>query len=52
MGPINRDHSFNFNKKKKTSFKSALSTKLAEKKILFIDTFKLKIIKQKIYIKI
>ena len=42
MGPINRDHSFNLNKKeKKLSLKSALSTKLAEKKILFIDTFKI-----------
>ena len=42
MGPINRDHSFNLNKKeKKLALKSALSTKLAEKKILFIDTFKI-----------
>ena len=42
MGPVNRDHSFNLNKKeKKLALKSALSTKLAEKKILFIDTFKI-----------
>jgi 50S ribosomal protein L4, bacterial/organelle len=42
MGPVNRDHSFNLNKKeKKLAIKSALSSKLSEDKIVFIDTFKL-----------
>ena len=41
MGPINRDHSFNLNKKeKKLAIKSALSTKLLEDKIIFIESFK------------
>ncbi len=41
MGPVNRDHSFNLNKKeKKLALKSALSTKLNEDKIIFIDSFK------------
>ena len=38
MGPVNRDYSFNLNKKeKKLAIKSALSTKLFEDKIVFID---------------
>ena len=42
MGPVNRDHSFELNKKeKKLALKSALSTKLSEDKIVFIDSFKL-----------
>ncbi len=42
MGPINRDYSFNLNKKeKKLAIKSALSSKLSEDKIIVIDTFKL-----------
>ena len=42
MGPVNRDYSFNLNKKeKKLAIKSALSTKLFEDKIVFIDTFKI-----------
>ena len=41
MGPVVRDHSFNLNKKeKKLALKSALSSKLLEDKIIFIDTFK------------
>ncbi len=41
MGPVNRDHSFNLNKKeKKLALKSALSTKLNNEKLIFIDTFK------------
>ncbi len=42
MGPVNRDHSFNLNKKeKKLAIKSALSSKLSEDKLVFIDTFKI-----------
>ncbi len=42
MGPVNRDYSFNLNKKeKKLAIKSALSTKVSENKLLIIDTFKL-----------
>ena len=42
MGPVNRDYTFNLNKKeKKLAIKSALSSKLSENKIIFIDTFKL-----------
>ena len=41
MGPVNRDHSFNLNKKeKKLALKSALSTKLSKDKIIFMDKFK------------
>ena len=41
MGPVNRDHSFNLNKKeKKLALKSALSSKLNEDKLIFIDSFK------------
>ena len=40
-GPVNRDYSFNLNKKeKKLAIKSALSTKLTEDKIIFLDEFK------------
>ena len=43
MGPANnRDYSFDLNKKeKKLAIKSALSTKLTENKMIFIDTFKI-----------
>ena len=48
MGPVNRDHSFNLNKKeKKLALKSALSTKLTNKKIVIIDTFEIKSFKTK-----
>ena len=40
MGPVNRDHSFSLNKKeKKLALKSALSSKLSENNIIFIDNF-------------
>ena len=43
MGPTNNsDYSFNLNKKeKKLAIKSALSTKLTENKMIFVDSFKL-----------
>ena len=42
MGPVNRDHSFNLNKKeKKLAIKSALSSKFLSDKIIFIDSFKM-----------
>ena len=48
MGPVNRDHSFNLNKKeKKLALKSALSTKITEDKVVIIDTFELKSFKTK-----
>ena len=48
MGPVNRDHSFNLNKKeKKLALKSALSTKISEDKVVIIDTFELKSFKTK-----
>ena len=48
MGPVNRDYSFNLNKKeKKLAIKSALSIKLFEDKIIFIDTFKIDSFKTK-----
>ena len=48
MGPQNRDHSFNLNKKeKKLALKSALSTKFIDKKIVIIDTFEIKSFKTK-----
>ena len=48
MGPQNRDHSFNLNKKeKKLALKSALSTKLIDKKVVIIDTFQIKSFKTK-----
>ena len=43
MGPVNRDHSFNLNKKeKKLALKSALSVKADQDKIFIIDTFEVK----------
>ena len=48
MGPVNRDHSFNLNKKeKKLALKSALSVKAIHDKIFIIDTFELKSFKTK-----
>ena len=48
MGPVNRDHSFNLNKKeKKLALKSALSVKATQDKIFIIDTFELKSFKTK-----
>ena len=48
MGPVNRDHSFNLNKKeKKLALKSALSVKAIQDKIFIIDTFELKSFKTK-----
>ncbi len=42
MGPVNRNYSFNLNKKeRKLALKSALSSKLSENKIFFINTFKI-----------
>jgi len=40
MGPVNRDHSFSLNKKEKVlALKSALSSKMSEDNIIFIDSF-------------
>ena len=48
MGPVNRDHSFNLNKKeKKLALKSALSIKVNEDKIVILDTFEIKSLKTK-----
>ena len=48
MGPHNRDYSFSLNKKeKKLALKSALSTKLIDKKVVIIDTFEIKSFKTK-----
>ena len=48
MGPVNRDYSFNLNKKeKKLALKSALSTKLSKDKIIFMDKFKIDSFKTK-----
>ncbi len=48
MGPVNRDHSFNLNKKeKKLALKSALSSKIKDDKILIIDTFEINSFKTK-----
>ncbi len=48
MGPQNRDHSFNLNRKeKKLALKSALSTKFTEEKVVIIDTFEIKSFKTK-----
>ena len=48
MGPVNRDHSFNLNKKeKKLALKSALSVKLNEDKVFIIDSFEIKSFKTK-----
>ena len=48
MGPVNRDHAFNLNKKeKKLALKSALSTKVNDDKVVIIDTFEIKNFKTK-----
>ena len=48
MGPVNRDHSFNLNKKeKKLALKSALSTKVSEDKFFIVDSFEIKSFKTK-----
>ena len=48
MGPQNRDHSFNLNKKEKNlALKSALSNKLSEDKIIFIESLEIKNYKTK-----
>ena len=48
MGPTNRDHSFNLNKKeKKLALKSALSIKLTDDKIIIIDSFEINSFKTK-----
>ena len=48
MGPINRDYSFNLNKKeKKLALKSALSIKLTDDKIIIIDSFEINSFKTK-----
>ena len=48
MGPVNRDYSFNLNKKeKKLALKSALSIKATQDKIFIIDTFEVKSFKTK-----
>ncbi len=40
MGPVNRDHSISLNKKEKVlALKSALSSKMSENNIIFIDSF-------------
>ena len=46
--PVNRDHSFNLNKKEKSlALKSALSVKVQENKIVIIDSFEIKSLKTK-----
>ena len=48
MGPQNRDHSFNLNRKeKKLALKSALSKKFTDEKVVIIDTFEIKSFKTK-----
>ncbi len=48
MGPQNRDHSFNLNKKeKKLALKSALSTKFMDEKLVIIDSFEIQSFKTK-----
>jgi len=43
MGPQNRDHSFNLNKKEKLqALKSILSSKLDQDKIVFVESFEIK----------
>ncbi len=42
MGPVNRDHSFSLNKKEKLlALKSALSAKMSQNNIVFIESFEL-----------
>ncbi len=46
MGPLNRDYSFNLNKKeRKLALKSALSNKIQNDKVIIIDTFEIKSLK-------
>ena len=46
MGPVNRDYSFNLNKKeRKLALKSALSNKIHNDKVIIIDTFEIKSLK-------
>ena len=48
MGPVPRDHSFSLNKKeKKLALKSALSSKLLEDNIIFLDSLEVKTHKTK-----
>ncbi len=48
MGPVNRDHSFNLNKKeKKIAIKSVLSNKLSENKLIFVDKLEINSFKTK-----
>ena len=48
MGPVPRDHSFSLNKKeKKLALKSALSSKLLEDNIVFLDSLEVKTHKTK-----
>jgi len=48
MGPVNRDHSFNLNKKeKKLALMSALSVKNSQDKLIIIDSFEIKSFKTK-----
>ena len=48
MGPVNRDYSFSLNKKeKKLALKSALSSKLHENNIVFLDNLEVKTHKTK-----
>ena len=48
MAPVNRDHSFNLNKKeKKLAIKSTLSSKLSENNIIFIDSLNIESFKTK-----
>ena len=48
MGPVPRDHSFSLNKKeKKLALKSALSSKLNDDNIVFLDTLKIQTHKTK-----
>ena len=43
MGPVNRDHSFNLNRKeKKLAIKSALSNKISEDNVIFIESLSIK----------
>ena len=48
MGPVNRDYTFNLNKKeKKLALKSALSLKINNDKVVIIDSFEIKSFKTK-----
>ena len=48
MGPVNRDYTFNLNKKeKKLALKSVLSSKVSEDKIVIIDSFEIESLKTK-----